>query len=79
MQLPRILISLEVDGSREVNKSPETFPANGAQARFAGCIFMRHIILAFNTVLPFVFGRYMELEEEWRAVLLQYDFCPTQR
>ncbi len=50
MQFPRVLISLEFDGSREVHESPETFPATCARARFAGCTFMRHIILAINTV-----------------------------
>jgi hypothetical protein len=49
MQLPRVLISLEVDGSREVHESPETFPGTCARARFAGCTFMRHITLAINT------------------------------
>ncbi len=50
MQLPTVLISLEVDGSRKANRSPETFPDTCARARFAGCIFLRHIILALNTV-----------------------------
>jgi hypothetical protein len=48
MQLPRVLISLEVDESREVHESPETIPASCARARFAGCTFMRHIILAIK-------------------------------
>ena len=50
MQLPTVLISLEVDRSSEVNGSHGTFPATCARARFAGCIFMRHIILALNTM-----------------------------
>ena len=45
-----VLISPETDGSREVIESPEAFPATCARARFAGCTFMRHIILAINTV-----------------------------
>ncbi len=36
-------------GSRDVNESPEAFPATCARARFTGCTFMRHIILAINT------------------------------
>jgi hypothetical protein len=40
MQLPRVLINLEVDVSREVNESPETFPTTCAWAYFAGCTFM---------------------------------------
>ncbi len=36
--------------SREVNESPEAFPATCARARFAGCTFMGHIILVINTV-----------------------------
>ncbi len=51
MQLPTVLISLEFDRSSEVNESHGTFPATCARARYAGCIFMRHIILALNTVL----------------------------
>ncbi len=42
MQLPRILISMDV------NECPETFPANCARARFAGCIFMRHIMAYYS-------------------------------
>jgi hypothetical protein len=50
MKLPTVLISLEVDGSRKANGSHETFPDTCARARFAGCIFLRHIILALNIV-----------------------------
>jgi hypothetical protein len=50
MELPRVLISLETDGSREVKESPEAFPAICAQARFAGCTFMRHIILFWQLI-----------------------------
>jgi hypothetical protein len=50
MELSRVLISPETDRSIEVNESPEAFPATCARARFAGCTFMRHIILAINTV-----------------------------
>jgi hypothetical protein len=50
MQLPIVLIGLEADGSREANGSPETIPVTCAWARFAGSIFLRHIILALLTV-----------------------------
>jgi len=50
MQLPIVLIRLKADGSREANGSPETIPVTCARARFAGCIFLRHIILALLTV-----------------------------
>jgi hypothetical protein len=49
MQLPIVLIGLEAVGSREANGSPETIPVTCARARFAGCIFLRHIILALLT------------------------------
>jgi hypothetical protein len=52
MQLPRLLISLEVDGSREVNETHETIPDSCARAHFAGCTFVRRIILALDTVYP---------------------------
>jgi hypothetical protein len=51
LQLPTLLISLEVDRSSEVNGSHGAFPATCARACFAGCIFQAYFSCSYYSVV----------------------------